>query len=150
VNHAAIDLGGKESQICIRRQDGTIIEERKVPTRKLTELVATWTASRVVMETSAEAFRIADAAIAAGHEVRVVPATLVRLLGVGDRGVKNDQRDAQHLSKASWQTDVPSVHIPSIVAHAAWINVRRSSIGPALVIPVRRSRSDTSFVRRTR
>ena len=37
----------------------------------------------------------------------------MRLLGVGDRGVKNDQRDAQHLSKASWQTDVPSVHIPS-------------------------------------
>jgi transposase len=47
------------------------------------------------------------------HLVRVVPATLVRLLGVGERGVKNDQRDAQQLSKASWQTDVPSVHIPS-------------------------------------
>jgi hypothetical protein len=57
------------------------------------------------METSAEAFRIADAAIAAGHEVRVVPGTLVRLLGVGERGVKNDQRDAQQLSRASWQTD---------------------------------------------
>jgi predicted NBD/HSP70 family sugar kinase len=42
MNHAAIDLGGKESQICIRQPDGTIIEERKVPTRKLTELVGTW------------------------------------------------------------------------------------------------------------
>lgn len=113
MNHAAIDLGGRESQICIRQPDGTIVEERKYPTRKLTELVATWKPSRVVMETSAEAFRIADAAIAAGHQVRVVPSTLSRLLGVGDRGVKNDQRDAQHLSKASWQTDVPSVHIPS-------------------------------------
>ena len=113
MNHAAIDLGGKESQICIRQPDGAIIEERKVPTRKLTELVATWAPSRVVMETSAEAFKIADAAIAAGHQVRVVPGTLVRLLGVGERGVKNDQRDAQQLSKASWQTDVPSVHIPS-------------------------------------
>jgi transposase len=113
MNHAAIDLGGKESQICIRQPDGTIIEERKVPTRKLTELVGTWAPSRVVMETSAEAFKIADAAIAAGHQVRVVPGTLVRLLGVGERGVKNDQRDAQQLSKASWQTDVPSVHIPS-------------------------------------
>jgi transposase len=68
------------------------------------------------METSAEAFRIADAAIAAGHQVRVVPGTLVRLLGVGDRGVKNDKRDAQQLSKASWQTDIPSVHIPSKLA----------------------------------
>ncbi len=67
MNHAAIDLGGKESQICIRHPDGTIVEERKLPTRKLVELVATWSPSRVVMETSAEAFRIADAAIAAGH-----------------------------------------------------------------------------------
>lgn len=113
MNHVAIDLGGKESQICIRQPDGAIVEERKVPTQKLTEVVATWSASRVVMETSAEAFRIADAAIAAGHQVRVVPGTLVRLLGVGERGVKTDQRDARQLSKASWQTDVPSVHIPS-------------------------------------
>lgn len=113
MNHAAIDLGSKESQICIRDASGTIVEERKVPTRKLVELVAAWQPSRVVMEASAEAFRIADAAIAAKHQVRVVPGKLIRLLGVGDRGVKNDQRDAQHLSKASWQTDVPSVHIPS-------------------------------------
>lgn len=113
MNHAAIDLGSRESQICIRDASGTIVEERKVPTRKLIELVATWHPSRVVMEASAEAFRIADAAIAAKHQVRVVPGKLIRLLGVGDRGVKNDQRDAQHLSKASWQTDVPSVHIPS-------------------------------------
>lgn len=113
MNHVAIDLGGKESQICIRQPDGAIVEERKVPTRKLTELVATWPASRVVMETSAEAFRVADAALAAGHQVRVIPGTLVRLLGVGDRGIKTDQRDAQQLSKASWQTDVPSVHLPS-------------------------------------
>jgi transposase len=82
----------------------------------LTELVKTWPTSRVVMEASAEAFKIADAALAAGHQVRVVPGKLVRLLGVGDRGVKNDQRDARQLSQASWQTDVPSVHIPSAAA----------------------------------
>jgi hypothetical protein len=57
-------------------------------------VITTWPASRVVMETSAEAFRIADAALAAGHQVRVGPGTLVRLLGVGARGVKTDQRDA--------------------------------------------------------
>jgi transposase len=51
-----------------------------------------------------------------GTLVRVVPGTLVRLLGVGERGVKNDKQDARQLSKASWQTDVPSVHIPSAAA----------------------------------
>jgi transposase len=113
VQHAAIDLGSKESQICIRQPDGTIVDERKYPTRKLEELFTKWEPSRVVIEASAEAFRVADAAIAAGHQVRVVPPTLVRLLGVGERGVKNDQRDARHLSRASTQTEIPSVHIPS-------------------------------------
>lgn len=116
MQHAAIDLGSRESQICIRQPDGAIVEERKHPTRKLPELFKTWPTSRVVMEASAEAFKIADAALAAGHQVRVVPGKLVRLLGVGDRGVKNDQRDARQLSQASWQTDVPSVHIPSVGA----------------------------------
>ena len=51
-----------------------------------------------------------DAPVAKLHAVR--RSTLVRLLGVGERGIKTDQRDAQQLSKASWQTDVPSVHIP--------------------------------------
>jgi transposase len=113
VNHVAIDLGLKESQICVRGPDGAILEQKKHPTRKLCELVAAWEPSRLVMETCAEAFRIADAAKAAGHQVRVVPATIVRLLGVGERGVKNDEKDAQQLSKASWHTDLPSVHIPS-------------------------------------
>jgi transposase len=113
VRHVAIDLGGRESQICIRQPDGTIAEERRVPTRDLPELVATWSRSRVVLETSSEAFRIADAALAAGHEVRVVPATLVKTLGVGSRGVKTDEKDARVLSEVSCRIDVPSVHIPS-------------------------------------
>jgi transposase len=113
VNHVAIDLGSRESQICMRLPDGTIVEEWKHPTKKLPDIMKGWGPSRVILETSAEAFRIADAALAAGHQVRVVPATLVRALGVGDRGIKNDERDARNLSKASCQMDVPSVHIPT-------------------------------------
>jgi len=67
----------------------------------------------VILETAAEAFRIADAAKEAGHEVRVVPATLVRSLGVGARKTKTDKRDARVLSEASCRIDLPSVHIPS-------------------------------------
>jgi hypothetical protein len=66
MHHAPIDLGGRESQICIRQPDGAIVEERKLPTRKLTELVATWPTSRVVMEASAAAFKIADASLVVG------------------------------------------------------------------------------------
>jgi len=113
VRHVAIDLGGRESQVCIRQADGTILEETRCPTKKLPQLVASWEPGRVVLETSAEAFRIADAAAAAGHEVRVVPATLVKSLGVGSRGVKNDQKDARVLSEVSCRIDLPSVHVPS-------------------------------------
>lgn len=113
MQHVAIDLGSKESQLCIRRSDGEIVQEVRYPTRKLDELMKQWEPSRVVLETSAEAFRIADQAIAAGHQVRVVAATLVKALGVGARGIKTDQRDARTLSEVSCRIDLPSVHIPS-------------------------------------
>jgi transposase len=113
MEHIAIDLGGRESQVCIRGVDGTIVREGKHPTARLEEVFKGREKSRVILETSAEAFRVADAARRAGHEVRVVPATLVRLLGVGARGIKTDQRDARALSEASRKVDLPSVHIPS-------------------------------------
>ena len=52
----------------------------------------------------------------AGHDVRVVAATLVRSLGVGHRGLKNDVRDARVLSEASCRMDLPSVHIPTAIS----------------------------------
>ena len=113
MNHVAIDLGSKESQVCVRRANGEIVRELQHPTRKLGELMREWERSRVVLETSAEAFRVADQALAAGHEVRVVAATLVKTLGVGARGIKTDQRDARVLSEVSSRIDLPSVHIPS-------------------------------------
>ncbi len=113
MQHVAIDLGGRESQICVRASDGKILEERRYPTRSLDRLMSRWPQSRVIVETSAEAFRVADAAKAAGHEVRVVPATLVKTLGVGARGIKTDQRDARTLSEVSCRIDLPSVHVPS-------------------------------------
>jgi transposase len=113
MEHVAIDLGGRESQVCVRRADGTILEQKRWPTRELGEYLRARPLSRVVVETCSEAFAVADAAIGAGHEARVVPATLVRSLGVGSRRTKNDRRDAQILSEVSTRIDLPSVHVPS-------------------------------------
>jgi transposase len=113
MEHIAIDLGGRESQVCVRDGSGQIVEERRIATAGLREYLATRGTSRVVMETCAESFGVADAARAQGHEVRVVPATLVRSLGVGARRVKTDRRDAQVLSEVSTRIDLPSVHVPS-------------------------------------
>jgi transposase len=113
VQHIAIDLGGRESHVCIRKEDGTIVEQRRVLTERLERVLERASGSRVLMETSAEAFAIADLAKVGGHEVRVVPATLVKALGVGARRIKTDRRDAEVLSEVSCRIDVPSVHVPS-------------------------------------
>lgn len=116
MQHIAIDLGGRNSQICVRDSEGTIVEQRTKPTRGLSGYLRRRKKSRVVIETCSEAFSIADAAFEAGHEVRVVPATLVRSLGVGSRRTKTDKRDAQILSEVSTRIDLPSVHVPSAQA----------------------------------
>jgi transposase len=118
MQHLAIDLGGRESQICVRDSKEKILEERKYPTKRLGEYLANQPPSRVILETSAEAFAVADLARAAGHDVRVVPATLAPSLGVGARGIKTDRRDAQVLSEVSCRVDLRSVHIPSEQARA--------------------------------
>lgn len=113
MDHIAIDLGGLESQICVRGPDGQIIEELRHRTARLGSYLKKRPPARVILETCSEAFRVADTALELGHEVRVVSATLVGSLGVGSRGVKTDRRDAQILSEVSTRIDLPSVHIPS-------------------------------------
>jgi transposase len=116
MQHVAIDLGGRESQVCVRDSEGQVLLEQRVATRTLGIFLKRQPHSRVVLETCAEAFRIADLALGCEHEVRVVPATLVRSLGVGARRIKTDRRDAQVLSEVSCRVDLPSVHVPSDLA----------------------------------
>jgi len=116
MQHVAIDLGGKESWICVRDEAAQILDEHRCATAHLGRFLRRQPVSRVVLETCSEAFHVADAALEAEHEVRVVPATLVRSLGVGSRRTKTDQRDARILSEASCRIDLPSVHVPAAVA----------------------------------
>jgi transposase len=124
MQHVAIDLGGKESQVCVRASDGQILHEGKIATLRLPQFLRRQPRSRVILESCAEAFGVADAATESQHEVRVVPATLVRTLGVGARGIKTDRRDAQVLSEVSCRIDLPSVHVPTDLARQ-----RRSMCG---------------------
>jgi transposase len=113
MDHVAIDLGGRESQICVRAGDGQILEEVRRPTADLRKYLEKRPRSVVVVETCAEAFRVADDARELGHQVHVVPSSLARSLGVGSHGVKTDVRDARNLSETSCRMGkLPSVHIP--------------------------------------
>ena len=114
MEHVAIDLGGTQSQICVRAGDGTVVEEKRIPTHQIGPYLANRPTSRVIVETCTEAFHVADLALECKHEVRVVPSVLVHSLGVGVRGVKTDRRDAQALSLVSCRIELPSVHIPTL------------------------------------
>lgn len=112
MDHVAIDLGARKSQICVRSSDGEIVEETRWDTWDLKRYLASRPMSRVIVETCAEAFGVAVMAKELGHETRIVPATLVRTLGIGARRTKTDQRDARALSEVSCRVDLPSVHVP--------------------------------------
>ena len=113
MDHIAIDLGSRTSQICVRDARGQIVDEQSYTTRHLGAYLRRRPAGQVIVETSSEAFGVARMAQAAGHQVSVVPSVLSRALGVGYRGVKTDVRDARALSEASARVALPSVHIPS-------------------------------------
>jgi transposase len=116
MQHIGVDLGGRQSQVCVRDAQGEILREEKLDTRSLKRFFQEQPKSRIILETCSEAFRVADWVLECGHEVRVVPATLVRSLGVGARRTKNDRIDARILSEVSSRIDLPSVHIPAEVA----------------------------------
>ena len=127
MNHVAVDLGSRQSQFCVRSSTGEIEQEGRVATPKLESFFSELPHSRVVLETCAESFAVAEMAKRAGHVVSLVPASLAPSLGVGQRGVKSDKRDAQNLSLASARMEtLPSVHLPSMVAreHRALLTSR--------------------------
>jgi transposase len=115
MNHVAVDLGSRQSQLCVRSAEGQIQHEVRVSNADLRAALTALPKSRVVLESSSEAFAVADLALAAGHEVNIVPSGLAHNLGVGQRGVKTDKKDAQNLSMASCRMEtLPQVHLPSL------------------------------------
>jgi transposase len=100
----------------VRTEDGAVEYEGRLRTGELARWMKLRGRCRVLLETCNEAFMVADLVAEGGHDVRVVPAAVVRQLGVGYRGVKNDVRDARVLSKSSVALgdELPRVHVPSL------------------------------------
>src|SRR5258708_18415142 len=108
MDHCAIDVGGKKSQVCVRDSGGTIQFEGAWETPARGDHLRQLPRCRVILETAAQSFRIADQARAAGHEDPDGPATLVRTCAAGPRRTKTDKRDPRALSEAATPPDHPS------------------------------------------
>jgi transposase len=115
MEHLGIDLGASRSAVCRVSDTGSIIKEREVRTAELGEVLARLGSSRVAIESCAESRAVAKIAQELGHEVRIVPATFVRSLGIGARRIKTDKRDARNLAIASFRLgdELPSIHVRS-------------------------------------
>jgi transposase len=135
MEHIGIDLGARHSHIVVMTE-AQVSLRTKLETKKLLSWLEHREPSRVVMEACTQSPAIARASLAAGHETIVVPGSLVRTLGVGARGIKTDDRDAEVLARASVRNEqLPSVHLRGeisrhrrevIAARAVLVKARRS------------------------
>lgn len=114
MEHVGIDLGARHSHIVVVSEAGEVMGRSRVETSSLPRWLKKRSHSRVVMEACTQSPAIARASLAAGHETKVVPGMMVRALGVGARGIKTDDRDAEVLARASHRiAELPSVHLRS-------------------------------------
>lgn len=114
MEHFGLDLSATLTQVVVMDAKGAVIRRERVPTTELSDWLASQPTGRVVMEACTQSPAISRAAVSAKHETVVVPGQVVRALGVGARGIKTDDRDAEVLARASVRSEtLPSVHMRS-------------------------------------
>lgn len=111
MEHFGLDLSATLTQVVVMDATGTVTRRLRVPTVELPAWLAMQPPARVVMEACTQSPAIALVAREAKHETIVIPGQAVRALGVGARGIKTDDRDAEVLARASVRSaTLPSVH----------------------------------------
>jgi transposase len=119
MEHVGLDLSATLTQVVVVSEKGQVAARLRVPTTDLPRWLAERPPSRVVMEACTQSPVIAQAARAAKHETFVVTGKLGRVLGIGARGLKNDDRDAEALARGSERIEkLPSVHARSSSARS--------------------------------
>jgi transposase len=120
VEHFGLDLSATLTQVVAMDATGVVTRRLRVPTVELPAWLGSQPPARVVMEACTQSPMIARAARAAKHEAIVIPGQAVRALGVGARGIKTDDRDAEVLAQASVRSVMlPSVHLRSETARSS-------------------------------
>jgi transposase len=117
MEHIGIDLGAKKTHIAVKNAQGDKVLQTEVPTGNLGTWLKMRPHGRVVMESCTQSIAVSRLSLEAGHQTVVIPGYAVRSLGIGRRGIKTDNRDADVLAQASVRNqDLPSVHLRSAPA----------------------------------
>jgi transposase len=103
MEYGAIDLHTKESQIRIVTEDGTVVLERRIPTRRdrLTAMFGGRPRMRILLESSTESEWVAQHLEALGHELVVADPNYAPMYGERTRRIKTDRRDVATLAEAN-------------------------------------------------
>ena len=111
MEHSAIDLHKKDSQIRIVTVAGEVID-RRVPTRPeaFTRLFADRPQTRILIEASTESEWVARHLEAFGHDVVVADPNYAAMYGTRSRRIKTDDRDVAALTDACLRQTYRAIH----------------------------------------
>jgi transposase len=103
MEYGAIDLHTKESQIRIVTEDGTVVLDRRIPTRRdrLSAVFGDRARMRILLESSTESEWVAQHLEQLGHEVVVADPNYAPMYGERTRRIKTDRRDVAALAEAN-------------------------------------------------
>lgn len=99
VSTIGVDLGDKQSRLCVVDRAGEIVEEGRIATTAsaFTRRFKSLEPHRIVIETGTHANWVHDLLVSLGHEVVVANARKVRAISANER--KCDERDARMLAR---------------------------------------------------
>lgn len=96
-----LDLHKRESQLCMRAEDGRITERRIVTSReRFTAVLGRRPAARILLEATTESEWVAQHLESLGHEVIVADPNFAPMYATRSRRSKTDRRDARTLMDA--------------------------------------------------
>jgi transposase len=103
MEYGAIDLHTQESEIRIVTEDGTVVLERRIPTRpeRLRTVFEGRTPLRVLLESGTESEWVAQLLETLGHTVVVADPNYLPMYGARTRRIKTDRRDVAALAEAN-------------------------------------------------
>ena len=101
MQHCGFDLAKTSSQLCLRTEDGQLIERRLKTTREeLTRFFAERPPTRILIEAATESEWVAQHLEGLGHEVIVADPNFAPMYSTLSKKIKTDKRDARALCDA--------------------------------------------------
>ena len=102
MDHIAIDVHKRESQICILAEGGELIEQRiRTEPERFAAALGERPRARILIEASTDSEWVARCLEGLGHEVIVADPNFAPMYATRTRKIKTDRRDARALADAN-------------------------------------------------